>query len=192
MYLITPESIIPRVVIIHNQFGTQRLRTSNAVLLAVPSGKVWPVNRDKTAPIPKDLDYFKCYVASGGNIGRRVLLKDQFFQDTRDGVLAGVLQPILFCNPVKKVVVNPSTGLSTTTDITNPDAHLACYVTTRRNFQTTLLYDNQFSPQLAQLLVSRPDFLCVPSLKLKWAEVPAPGSLVSQFRPTIGPLLSSL
>jgi hypothetical protein len=140
MYLITPEPIIPRVVIIHNQFGTQQLRTGNAVLLAVPSGKVWPVGTATSAPIPTDLDHFKCYLASGRNIGRRVLLQDQFFKDTK-GVLAGVLQPILFCNPVKKVVVNPSTGLSTTTDITHPDAHLACYVTTRRNFQTTLLYE---------------------------------------------------
>jgi hypothetical protein len=186
MYLFTPDPwsshpIIPRVVIIHNQFGTQRIRTANAVLLAVPSGKVWPVPVTNLPPppnVPTDIDHFKCYLASGRAIDRRVLLKDQFFQDTREGVLAAVLQPLLFCNPVKKVVVNPSTGLSTTTDITHPLDHLACYVTTRRNFQSTLLYDNQFSPQLAGLRVSSPDFLCVPSLKLRWFVVPPPSSLV--------------
>jgi len=187
MYLFTPDPwsshpIIPRVVIIRNQFGTQRIRTANAVLLAVPSGKVWPVPVTNLPPppnIPTDIDHFKCYLASGRAIDRRVLLKDQFFQDTREGVLAAVLQPILFCNPVKKTIppISP-TAPPSITSITNPDGHLACYVTTRRNFQSTLLYDNQFSPQLAGLLVSRPDFLCVPSLKLKWAVVPAPSSLV--------------
>ena len=91
MYLINPEPIIPRVVIVRNQFGTQQLRTGNAVLLAVPSGKVWPVPvtvPPQTPPIPTDLDHFKCYLASGKPIDRAVLLKDQFFQDTAGGLAA--------------------------------------------------------------------------------------------------------
>jgi hypothetical protein len=180
MYLITPEPIIPRVVLIKNQFGTQRLRTGNALLLAVPSGKVWPLTGPtQTPPVPTDLDHFKCYLASGRAIGQRVLLKDQFSQDS---VLAGVLQPILFCNPVKKTIPNPNpTAGPTITPITNPAAHLACYVTTPRNFQPTpprVFYDNQFSRDLTALDVSRPDMLCVPSSKLRWVPVPAPSSLV--------------
>jgi hypothetical protein len=93
-----------------------------------------------------------------------------------------VLQPILFCNPVQKTVPNPNPTSwppsSTITPITNPIAHLACYATTRRPFQSTLLYDNQFAPQLALLQVSTPDILCVPSFKLRWAEIPVPSSLV--------------
>jgi len=184
MYLINPEPIIPRVVIVRNQFGTQQLRTGNAVLLAVPSGKVWPVPvtvPPQTPPIPTDLDHFKCYLASGKPIDRAVLLKDQFFQDTAGG-LAAVLQPILFCNPVQKSVPNPNPLIGgppfVTTPITDPVAHLTCYATTRRTFQSTLLYDNQFSPQLSSLQVSNPDFLCAPSFKLRWAEIPVPSSLV--------------
>ena len=173
MYLFTPDPwsshpIIPRLVIIRNQFGTQRLRTSNPVLLAVPSGKTLSVI---TPSIPTDLDHFKCYLASGKVINQPVLLKDQF---STDSVLAGVLQPILFCNPVKKVVGE------ITTRIQNRDAHLACYVTTPRNSPVrTLFYSNQFS-QRAGLQVSNPDILCVPSLKLRWFVVPppSPGSLV--------------
>jgi hypothetical protein len=177
MYLITPEPIIPRVVVIKNQFGTQLLRTANALLLAVPSGKIWPIPGTHVFPptVPTDLDHFKCYLASGKVIGRRVLLKDQFFKDTRDGVLAGVLQPVLFCNPVKKTV---PTAPPIITPITNPDAHLACYVTTRKPFNTRLLYDNQFSQDLQQLAVSNPDILCVPSSKLRWAVVLPPRPLV--------------
>jgi hypothetical protein len=180
MYLITPEPIIPRAVVVRNQFGTQQLRTGNAVLLAVPSGKVWPVPvtaPPQTPPIPADLDHFKCYLASGKPLDRTVLLQDQFFKDTA-GVLAAALQPILFCNPVQKSVPNPLNGGLITTAITNPIAHLTCYVTTRRSFTSTLLYDNQFSPQLSSLQVANPDFLCVPSLKLRWAEIPVPSSLV--------------
>jgi hypothetical protein len=182
MYLITPDTwskpIIPRLVIIHNQFGTQRLRTGNAVVLAVPSAKVLGTILPTVPPgIPTDLDHFKCYLASGRNIDRRVLLEDQFSKDTP----TGVLQPILFCNPVQKRIPPDGTNGSTTL-ITNPDAHLACYVTTPRRFDSrTLLYKNQFFQGLqgfASLRVSNPDFLCVPSLKLKWFPVPAPSSLV--------------
>jgi hypothetical protein len=183
MYLITPEPIIPRVVIVRNQFGPQQLRTGNAVVLAVPSGKVWPVPPTTvpptTPPIPTDLDHFKCYIASGRAIDRPVLLKDQFSTDAAGG-FAAVLQPILFCNPVQKTVPNPNPttgGPGITTPITNPLAHLVCYVTTRKAFQSTLLYDNQFSPTLAPLPVFNPDFLCAPSFKLRWAEIPVPTSL---------------
>jgi hypothetical protein len=183
MYLITPEPIIPRVVIVRNQFGTQSLRTGNAVVLAVPSGKVWPVPPPgavppPTPPIPTDLDHFKCYLASGRSIDQPVLLKDQFVPDTTPGVFAAVLQPILFCNPVQKTVPTSPVVPPVVTPITNPIAHLVCYVTTRRAFQSTLLYDNQFSPQLAPLPVSNPDFLCAPSFKLRWAEIPVPTTLV--------------
>lgn len=175
MYLINPQPIIPRVVVIQNQFGTQQLRTGNAVLLAVPSGKVFPVPSHTgppptIPPIPTDLDHFKCYLASGRALDQTVLLRDQF---SVDGLLAGVLRPILFCNPVQKT---NSTGVIT--HITNPVAHLACYVTTRRTPPSRmLLYDNQFSTD-QQLTVFNPDFLCAPSFKLRCAEVPVPSSLV--------------
>lgn len=173
IYLINPQPTIPRLVLIRNQFGRQVLRTGTALLLAVPSGKSLP--GQPSPQIPTDLDHFKCYLASGREINRRVLLNDQF---STDSVLAGVLQPILFCNPVKKTIPTPPTVPPNITPITNPNAHLACYVTTRRNFQTTLFYRNQFSVDPQQLLVSNPDFLCVPSLKLRWVDVQPPSSLV--------------
>ena len=177
MYLINPQPIIPRVVVIRNQFGTQLLDTGRAVLLAVPSGKVFPITPPITPPaIPTDLDHFKCYSASGRALRQPVLLKDQF---SVDGVLAGVLQPILFCNPVQKTVTTSPTVGPITTPITNPVAHLACYVTTRRPSPSrTLLYKNQFSTDVQQLTVSNPEILCVPSFKLRFAEPPPPTSLV--------------
>ena len=167
LYLLNPQQTIPRNVVISNQFGYQVLNLRNAEILAVPSGK----SRTKpTAPIqiPTDLDHYKCYAASGREIGVRPTLIDQFHTE-----VVQVLQPFLFCNPVHKthpIGTKP-------TPILRPLDHLACYAITPTPFQTTVFYNNQFVNQSAQapsLAIAPADMLCVPSFKLRWHVVSTP------------------
>src|SRR5579884_2366673 len=181
LYLLNPQVTTPRVVVAVNQFGPQVLRTSHAVILGVPSGKVLPPatgGQPQPPPIPnpQELDHFKCYLASGKSISTVVSLKDQFQTD-----LASVLQPVLFCNPVNKTVTTVTangTTATTITKITNPAGHLICYVTAQKPFSQTIFYDNQFVP-FASTPVTNPDLLCVPTLKLQWSAVPPPASFNS-------------
>jgi hypothetical protein len=184
MYQIPPEPITPRLVVVRNQFGLQGLRTGPAIILAVPTAKFFmppPTTAGNTPPsVPAGLDHFKCYTASGRNIDAAVNLKDQFGTS-----LAVVLQPAVFCNPVQKTVPNPNpstaNGGPVVTPITNPTAHLTCYVTTQTNFPAQQVFIlNQFThliqpnPPFAQgpLVVVNPELLCVPSLKLRWIVIP--------------------
>jgi hypothetical protein len=165
------------VVVVRNQFGLQSLRTGQAVILAVPTAKFLtpPPATAVPTPVPLGLDHFKCYIASGRNIDAAVNLKDQFKTSP-----AVVLQPALFCNPVQKTIPNSTTpNGGTITPITNPTAHLTCYVTTQGNFQTQVFILNQFTPlvqpnppHVQPLVVVNSEMLCVPSLKLRWATIP--------------------
>jgi hypothetical protein len=186
MYLINPQRNVPRYVQVENQFGNQYLRVGNAVILAVPSGKALPLPTATTIggtapmppPIPTDLDHFKCYVASGASLDKLVTLKDQFQTE-----FVKILQPYLFCNPVKKTVVSVGAlTASTVTQITNPTAHLTCYTTTPKPFQANVYYNNQFvlpTAPLPSLVVLQSEILCVPSLKLKWSVFTAPNPLTA-------------
>jgi hypothetical protein len=170
MYVLSPQPGIARVVTVRNQFGDQTLHTGPAVILAVPTGKAL-LPTPAPPPIPRDLDHFKCYTASGKNLNRPLLLKDQFISG-----LTTARQPFLFCNPVQKTTQNPAGG-TTVTPITNPTAHLVCYITTPRSFRAIVQINNQFG--LSQLPVFNADILCVPSLKLRWSVVQPPTSLKS-------------
>ena len=180
MYLIPPEPLVPRTVTVQNQFGVQNLVTRRAVILAVPSGKS-PINSTTPPqlppiPNPNELDHFKCYGASGQAPNALVTLKDQFLTlHTR------VLEPILFCNPVMKVVPTATAaGVagSTVTPILNPTAHLTCYTEIPTPFQSVVVYNNQFVPPntLPTVPIGNAEILCVPSLKLKWAVVTSTGT----------------
>lgn len=159
-FLINPQPLIMRAVTVRNQFGTQTLSVADARALAVPTGKaIFP---NPAPPAPLDLDHYKCYIASGNPVNVLVTLSDQFFGET-----VGVTQPLAFCNPVKKIHDGVTTG------ILNPDGHLVCYATTPSAFAgATVNISNQFG--LFTLELSRPDLLCVPSLKLAWAVVTTP------------------
>ena len=178
-YLLNPQPIIPREVVVENQFGYQVLYTRNAEVLAVPSGKALPGANGlppEPPPIPQDLDHFKCYSASGQIQTRVVLLKDQF-----QSVVVEVLEPILFCNPVEKTIPSTATVAGTVTPIRDPKAHLTCYTVTPRPFQGVAFINNQFVPKGVappELTVLNSDILCLPSYKLRWTEITYPSDKV--------------
>ena len=124
-------------------------------------------------PAPVDLDHFKCYEALQPNFRQRTVgTRDQFGQRrTR------VLRTRQLCNPVSK-----NQG-----QILQPRAHLVCYETRDQNtrfVRRTVLVSNQFGRR--KLTVTRPNRLCVPSLKRKTAgavpTTPNPTRLVDHFR----------
>jgi hypothetical protein len=166
MYQLNPQLIIPRQVQYTNQFGAnQTLYTSDGRVVALPTVKWIPPN--SPPPASTDLDHYKCYVASGPNANKVVLLTDQFITN----VAFLVVQPVLFCNPVKK------TNGSAITPIQFPNEHLTCYALTRYPFtKPNVNIFNQFIPSLQGLniTVNNPDMLCAPTYKLGWNEVPPP------------------
>jgi hypothetical protein len=158
-YSTYPQDGPVRLVALSNQFNApgaayQLWWLGEPVSLAVPTHKP-PHDR------PEGLDHYRCYAASGSQILEPVRLADQFVP------LHGryVLNPVLFCNPVRKVHV---TGAQT--PILNPDQHMACYSTTRVPFQTNRDIINQFGVQV--VAVGPPDTLCVPTRKLGFATIP--------------------
>jgi hypothetical protein len=176
MYVVPPEPLVPRSVTITNQFGTQQLITTRAEILAVPSGKT-PIAATTVAQLPKippanELDHFKCYAASGAAINKTVQLTDQFFTT---GYRTTLLQPLMFCNPVAKSVVSlePSTNGGSpivevnTTQISNPQGHLTCYLQVPQKFSSVVMYNNQFvlPGTLPTQTLGDAEVLCVPSLK---------------------------
>ncbi|HEY6348471.1 MAG TPA: hypothetical protein VI636_03575 [Candidatus Angelobacter sp.] len=59
MYQLNSQPIIPRQVVITNQFGANvLLNTSNAQILAAPTGKALPPS--SPPPPSSDLDHYKC------------------------------------------------------------------------------------------------------------------------------------
>lgn len=193
MYWINNQPSTPRSVTVENQFGVATLTTGPAVILAVPSTKVVISSPTTTPSIPvieRELDHFKCYMASGDPVstftGAPVFLTDQFITNTPMTVFA----PWLFCNPVKKwrFTLNPSFFgslflLPTITGENHPEAHLTCYVTElvpgqNLIFPPPVIYNNQFVPPgtVNSLVLSGPDLLCVPSFKLGWNVIPAPST----------------
>jgi hypothetical protein len=136
-----------RQVKITNQFGTKTIKVVHQEVLAVPTEK----NNEGAF---HDLDHFKCYRATGGNINKFVTLTDQF--QTQQGIK--VLYPFGFCNPTRK-----SHG-GIITPITNEEDHLTCYKVTRRPFTRTVQTRNQFG--IETLILREPDLLCVPTKKL--------------------------
>jgi hypothetical protein len=172
MYQINPQPIIPRTVLVSNQFDGpsgvgQTLMVSDARFLLVPSGKI-PLPGTQPSPSP-DLDHYKCYAAGGNRVNLLPFLTDEFISEN-----TFVLWPVLFCNPVLKI------HGTVTTNIQNNRDHLTCYATTGTRFTGILNppgigIRNQFGTVAAPVL--KPDMLCVPSLKLSWSVVvPPPGT----------------
>ena len=158
-YATFPQSAPVRFVALSNQFNavgaaSQVWVLREAVALAVPTRKL-----PHEAPV--GLDHFRCYAASGPQTFEQVRLDDQFLPPSG----RVVLNPVLFCNPVQKTRDDGEV-----TPVVNPDAHLACYSTTRVPFTTTRQVVNQFG-QFA-IAVGPPDTLCVPTRKLGFVTIP--------------------
>lgn len=147
IYRISPQPLVPRTVIVSNQFGdAQRLEVAQAAALAVPTKK-------DDHDFPRNLDHFLCYRARGQRIDEPVRLRDQFLLDR-----ARVLDPIALCNPVEK------THDGVVTPIQHPDEHLVCYtIRTQTPVARAVRADNQFG--LETLNLGSADILCVPSKK---------------------------
>ena len=136
---------------ISNQFGTQDLALSGPTILAVPAG-LTPLSPSA------DLDHYECYAAQLLNQqfnSPLVTLQDAFI--TED---VTVILPVLFCNPM----IKSFNGLTT---IQHPDTHLTCYSTSPAHAQSgNVNTTDQFFTKAYP--IETPDWLCVPSLKLKW------------------------
>jgi hypothetical protein len=81
------------------------------------------------------------------------------------GVFVGIKRFNLHCNPVDKQVVDPTTGQVTETPITNPTAHLACWIVSPNTLPPpmTVLVSNQFGTGELTTIAMRE--LCLPSFK---------------------------
>jgi hypothetical protein len=147
----TSAPMAARQVVVSNQFGRRQVfKVSEPVALAVPTQKL-------PHEPPEGLDHFKCYQANGESVNATVGLKDQFHASPQ----VRVLDPVVFCNPVEK------THGDIVTPIRNPAVHLACYNIEAEPLPESLSVTvrNQFGAE--DLVVDRPEFLCVPSLKIK-------------------------
>lgn len=145
---------IDKRIQIDNQFGQQILDLTDRDVLAVPS--------QKNVPPTPPLDHFKCYSATGPtpDIPGGVELLDQFHDYWLE---AGVLDPMLFCNPVDKV--HGTVQISS-----NPDNHLTVYkISAMEDYWYTVTVDNQFNdaavPQT--LTVHGPVALALPTQKVE-------------------------
>ena len=154
LYRIGARPVPDRQVVVSNQFdplgGPQVLNVTRPIFLAVPTQK-------DPHPKPDGLDHFKCYLASGPSVDAIVNLSDQFIPDDR----VKVRRPLAFCNPVEK------THADVVTPILNPDDHLVCYrMAVRDPFMGTVVVHDQFIDE--DLILDRPNILCVPSIKLSF------------------------
>jgi hypothetical protein len=143
-----------RAVMVRNQFGTQLLRSSRVVELAVPTAK-------NSGNIPTNLDHFKCYRAEQlGLVIRPIVINlfDQFHPGGEGAVR--VRELVRFCNPVLK------RHAGNETPIQHPGDHLVCYKVAGPSFRTEISIANQF--ESGNLEVGSANLLCVPSEKLGW------------------------
>jgi uncharacterized repeat protein (TIGR01451 family) len=153
------EAAATREVLIKNQFTPESgatIAVSRPNVLAVPTQK-FPLDP------PQGLDHFKCYrVDNGDSVNARVQLMDQFHNEREN---AQVLQPILFCNPAEKTIIQ-DTQPSLVTPIQDPEGHLVCYsITGTRNITEILTIENQFDREEWEFNRIAADLLCVPSQK---------------------------
>jgi len=164
LFRIPPQPIVPRDVVVKNQFGHQVLAVRDPQVLAVPTAKT-RADLGQLPPdgLPTGLDHFKCYSASGKRVKDRVTLKDQFHTEQ-----VRVLDPIGFCNPTRKIHNGVATGVQ------DAETHLTCYTITPSPFAGASLHiANQFGR--GQIRVLKADVLCVPSRKLSWSYLDAEG-----------------
>ena len=128
-------------------FGPQTLTVGKASSLMVPTAK-------NITTIP-DVNHFLCYPVSGKSLAQTVTLTDEF----RNQQSVIVEAPTLFCNPVAKTIGG------TTTDVTNPDAHLLCYNIRLPKSTNAREIGIQNQLETGTFTVTSTPELCVPSTK---------------------------
>lgn len=150
-YTLRPARFRSRTVVISNQFERAgRLVVVRPSELCLPSGK--QLDPGPTPRPVRGLDHYQCYLVKPATHARvrPPFLVDQFGRSRP--TIAGRAR---LCAPVRK---NAS-------KLVNPRDHLVCYLlrSTQRFDPRRALIANQFGQ--AKLVVARPDWLCVPSLK---------------------------
>jgi hypothetical protein len=180
----------PPIVNVTNQFSPIVGGSAAAVPLAVGplQSLCLPSFKSNTAAnlppgAPTDLDHYACYKVSypAGStmkfVPPPVTLKDQFSDllAPAQQLSARVLTPQSLCLPTIKIIrPNPFTANPTINDLIDKNDHLLCFgvaVTQPAGFvapNNPWFDSNQFG--VGQLNITRPNQLCVPSLK----DVPPP------------------
>ena len=142
-----------RTVRFRNQFGQHSVNTGPSAFYLVPTEK----SSDPGSEFPKDLDHYRCYRVVRVNTAPAlpvVQVGDQF------GTVAGlqVGDPVLFCNPARKVREGePPVGVQ------NADDHLAVYSLPPEDVSQAIKVRDQFDDR--ELRVRRRVFLAVPTDK---------------------------
>jgi len=155
--LVGPVDEPQRTLLVTNQFGTdQEWVVKNPILLLLPSWKVQVNGAPTGHPAPADVDHYLCYeVISGPPVGLDgVTLTDQFHQE-----FVTVGDPMVFCNPVDKVLPDDGVG------IYDNENHLACYDISPHLLPIPLEVWalDQFDGSIFNVLENQ--YLCVPSTK---------------------------
>jgi len=154
-----------RRLLVTNQFGAdQEWTILDPIFLLLPAWKIEVVPPLPPVLPPMNLDHYLCYEAiSGPPAGLDgVTLTDQF-TDMLPPEPVTVHEPVLFCNPVQKTVVEPPGG---TYPIFDPENHLACYRIEPQiplSIPYEVLTNDQFGDSSFMILDSQ--YLCTPSSK---------------------------
>ena len=150
-----------RAVDIINQFE----RTGTTLLVGDPTHLLVPTRKERFCP-PVKLDHFKCYdvLADPNTVtATNVRLQDQF--DDPNEELVAVREPVKFCNPVAK----------NDEQVLNPEDHLTCYrIVPQISQDRDVNIGDQFDPN-QDIRVRENVYLCVPTLKIQFQEVPPEG-----------------
>lgn len=128
-------------------------------LAALGTGTLAAANVSGSVVLKPTLDHMLCYTAKAGrgfHIPTHVILKNQF---SRRGFAPKIGGVVLHCNPVEKIL--PAGRVF---KITNPRAHLLCFViTAAQQPARNVIVSNQFGRR--PLIVGQPMLLCLPSWK---------------------------
>jgi hypothetical protein len=159
---------VNKVVVVQNQFGSQRLMVGAPRRLCVPSKKERlrgtnlvgvQIKPKKFAKIAVPIDHYQCYgVTALTPIRARqqpgtITLTDEFGQAS---VALGA--PFEICAPAQKTLG------TRVVPIQHPVRHLVCYAIKSKRVRRVVAIRNQLETRL--LLTKRPVALCVPSNKL--------------------------
>jgi hypothetical protein len=144
----------PRSVDIHNQFGHQTLVVTNPTHLLVAAVK------NDECPDVRERFHFKCYDATGPDPNQIVKLDDQFHHDPNSEIVdVGKVEK--FCTPADK----------NDEGIENERDHLTCYrIDPQIPLNISIGSLDQFGP--GSLTVRQNEYLCVPTHKHDWVELP--------------------
>ncbi len=155
----------------NSMFSSRALKLV-ATLVGIGSAVVYFSSISHAEEHSPPLDHFKCYVVNVTEEPLRnvvVFLQDQFDSAAERFETAEIRRPRFFCNPTIKQHGDART------DISAPNNHLTFYRIRARfrehvNEVRRVLVQNQFGTQ--ELLTYRPEYLLVPTKKMKVDGIP--------------------